>query len=62
MKILNFFKRFFKKPAAPRQSKKTLRFRRYLDIAGYVRLVTIDASNRSDFVKWLGDWEEMDIY
>lgn len=40
---------------------KTLMFRRYIDIDNNIRFVAIDASQRSDFVKWLGDWEEMDI-
>lgn len=44
-----------------RKKPKKLRFRRYLDIDNNVRLVAIDASFRKDFVRWLGDWEEMDI-
>lgn len=40
---------------------KTLKFRGYLDIDVNIRLVAIDASQRSDFVRWLGDWEEMEI-
>ena len=48
------------KPKTPITPGK-LRFRRYLDIGNNIRLVAIDASFRSDFVRWLGDWEEMDI-
>ncbi|MDV6347507.1 hypothetical protein R2083_08265 [Nitrosomonas sp. Is35] len=44
-----------------KERPKTLKFRRYLDIDGNIRLVAIDASQRSDFVRWLGNWEEMDI-
>ncbi|MXS84330.1 hypothetical protein [Nitrosomonas oligotropha] len=41
--------------------EQILRYRKYLDIEGNEILVGIDASKRSDFVKWLGDWQEMKV-
>lgn len=39
----------------------TFRFRRYLNKYGEEILVAIDASKRDDFVRWAGDWEELNV-